>query len=144
MASPSKVSLILCASFVALFVSAKTNAQSADDGFDLKLSTIQEDVRVITVQPDGKILIGGEFATVLGVPRSGMARMARSTAFLTLISFIPRPGTRPFWLLLCRQMVKLLWAAHLLPPEGSRDMASLAWIQLPEQPIRGILIRIVP
>ncbi len=75
MASPSKVSLILCASFVALFVSAKTNAQSADDGFDLKLSTIQEDVRVITVQPDGKILIGGEFATVLGVPRSGMARI---------------------------------------------------------------------
>ena len=57
------------------YLAANLRGQSANDGFDLGLSTIKEDVQVIVVQPDGKILIGGEFATVLGVSRSGMARI---------------------------------------------------------------------
>ena len=47
-------------------------AQSALDGFDPNANGT---IRVIVVQPDGKILIGGNFSTVLGVTRNHIARL---------------------------------------------------------------------
>jgi uncharacterized delta-60 repeat protein len=46
--------------------------QSALDGFDPNANGT---VRVVVVQPDGKILIGGDFTTVLGVARNRIARL---------------------------------------------------------------------
>src|SRR5262245_38262236 len=59
------LSLALLASGV-----ATTHGQSALDGFDPNADGV---VRVVVVQPDGKILLGGEFTTVLGVARSRRA-----------------------------------------------------------------------
>ena len=56
-----------------LFMADHTQAQSASDGFDPNVNGIT--IRVIVVQPDGKILIGGDFTTVLGVARSNIARL---------------------------------------------------------------------
>src|SRR5476651_1094456 len=47
-------------------------AQSALDGFD---PNTNGSVTIVVVQPDGKILIGGSFTTVLGVARNNMARL---------------------------------------------------------------------
>jgi uncharacterized delta-60 repeat protein len=41
----------------------------------LNLSTVGSVVYAIAVQPNGKILIGGSFTTVLGVPRNNIARL---------------------------------------------------------------------
>ena len=41
----------------------------------LDLSTVGSYVTATAVQPDGKILIGGEFSTVLGVTRNNIARL---------------------------------------------------------------------
>ena len=41
----------------------------------LDLSTVGNYVLATAVQPDGKILIGGRFTTVLGVPRNNIARL---------------------------------------------------------------------
>ncbi len=49
-----------------------TNAQSALDGFD---PNANNPVRVVVVQPDGKILIGGDFTMVQGVTRNRIARL---------------------------------------------------------------------
>src|SRR5947209_6706449 len=46
--------------------------QSALDGFD---PNANGNVYVVVVQPDGKILIGGTFTTVLGVARNNIARL---------------------------------------------------------------------
>src|SRR5438445_7875401 len=46
--------------------------QSALDGFDPNANGI---VYVVVVQPDGKILIGGNFTTVAGVTRNHIARL---------------------------------------------------------------------
>src|SRR5688572_21772782 len=51
---------------------AAAHGQSALDGFDPNADGV---VRVVVVQPDGKILIGGDFTTVLGVARSRIARL---------------------------------------------------------------------
>jgi hypothetical protein len=53
---------------------AAVRGQSALDGFDPNASG---EVLATGVQPDGKILIGGVFTTVLGV--AGLSRWARST-----------------------------------------------------------------
>ena len=60
-----------------LLVAAETRAQSALDGFDPKAN---DTVRVVVVQPDGKILIGGRFTTLspnggAAVPRNHIARL---------------------------------------------------------------------
>ena len=47
-------------------------AQSALDGFDPNANGW---VCAVVVQPDGKILIGGDFTTVLGVARNRIARL---------------------------------------------------------------------
>src|ERR1043166_1644149 len=48
------------------------HAQSALDGFDPNANGT---IWVIVVQPDGKILIGGDFTSVLGVARNRIARL---------------------------------------------------------------------
>src|SRR5437870_13692092 len=51
---------------------AAVRGQSALDGFDPNANGT---VNVVVVQPDGKILIGGAFTTVLGVARNNIARL---------------------------------------------------------------------
>src|SRR5438309_5112036 len=51
---------------------AAVRGQSALDGFD---PNADNNVYVVVVQPDGKILIGGTFTTVLGVARNKIARL---------------------------------------------------------------------
>ena len=46
--------------------------QSALDGFDPNANGI---VHAVVVQPDGKILVGGDFKSVLGTERNGIARL---------------------------------------------------------------------
>jgi uncharacterized delta-60 repeat protein len=60
--------LLLC---LACFTGA-TQAQSALDGFDPNANGT---VNVVVLQPDGKILIGGAFTAIGGVPRSRIARL---------------------------------------------------------------------
>src|SRR5207244_10233316 len=51
---------------------AAVRGQSALDGFDPNANGT---VSVVVVQPDGKILIGGLFSTVLAVARNNIARL---------------------------------------------------------------------
>src|SRR5580704_13556457 len=68
-----KAALILFSVAVLLAgVAAAVRGQSALDGFDPNANGA---VRVVVAQPDGKILIGGEFTTVLGVTRNHIARL---------------------------------------------------------------------
>ena len=57
-----------------LFGTAAAHAQSAFDGFDPNANA---QVRVVVVQPDGKILIGGDFTTLAGgtITRNYIARL---------------------------------------------------------------------
>ena len=66
--------LILAASVPLLLtlIAGKARGQSALDGFDPQASST---VGSIAVQRDGKILLGGVFNQVLGVPRNGIARL---------------------------------------------------------------------
>ena len=59
---------------LAMCMAGMTYGQSALDGFDPQATST---VHAIAVQPDGKILLGGEFNQVLGVPRNGIARLNR-------------------------------------------------------------------
>jgi hypothetical protein len=52
---------------------AAVRGQSALDGFD---PNANGPVYSVVVQPDGKILIGGSFTTVLGVARNNIARLS--------------------------------------------------------------------
>jgi len=67
--------LALCALIISVFIftfNQTAAAQSALDGFD---PNADGQVNAIVVQPDGKILIGGNFTTVLGVTRNRIARL---------------------------------------------------------------------
>src|ERR1700730_1674839 len=55
-----------------LFVAREVRGQSALDGFD---PNANDTVRVVVVQPDGKILIGGRFTSVSGVAGNYIARL---------------------------------------------------------------------
>ena len=57
---------------IALLLATSVRGQSALDGFDPNVNGV---VYVVVVQPDGKILTGGSFTTVLGVPRNNIARL---------------------------------------------------------------------
>ena len=46
-----------------------------DQSLNLNLNTVGTSVTAIAIQPDGKILIGGAFNTVLGVARKNIARL---------------------------------------------------------------------
>ena len=51
-----------------------TAAQAALDGFNPNANNY---IRAIVVQPDGKIIIGGDFTSVLGTTRNYIARLER-------------------------------------------------------------------
>jgi beta-propeller uncharacterized protein DUF5122 len=55
-----------------LLLTAAVRGQSALDGFDPNANGA---VLVVVAQPDGKILVGGSFTTVLGVARNNIARL---------------------------------------------------------------------
>ncbi|MGI8786685.1 MAG: delta-60 repeat domain-containing protein [Pyrinomonadaceae bacterium] len=63
-------SIAIFALFV--YLTPIAQAQSALDGFDPNANGL---VRLIVVQPDGKIIIGGGFTTILGVVRNRIARL---------------------------------------------------------------------
>src|SRR5450432_1591993 len=68
-----KAALLLFSVAVLLGSGAATvRGQSALDGFD---PNANGPVYFVVVQPDGKILIGGSFTTVLGVARNNIARL---------------------------------------------------------------------
>src|SRR5437870_1172537 len=63
---------------LALAGGAAVRGQSALDGFDPNADGL---VRVVVVQPDGKILIGGVFTSIVGQPRNRIARLNATTGF---------------------------------------------------------------
>jgi uncharacterized delta-60 repeat protein len=64
--------LVRVAAILLLFLAVQVRAQSALDGFKPSVNIW---VYVVVVQPDGKILIGGEFTSVGGVARNHIARL---------------------------------------------------------------------
>ena len=56
-----KIALILFSVVLLLAAAATVRGQSALDGFDPNANGV---IRVIVVQPDGKILLGGDFTTL--------------------------------------------------------------------------------
>src|SRR5436853_6235113 len=70
--SSARFSLMALVSLALAGGAAAVRGQSALDGFD---PNANNSVRVAVVQPDGKILIGGAFTTVLGVARNNIARL---------------------------------------------------------------------
>src|SRR2546429_9734266 len=78
MRTTSKATLLLFSFTVLLAASVTTmRGQSALDGFDPNANGL---VRVVVVQPDGKILIGGDFTTLspnggAAVTRNQIARL---------------------------------------------------------------------
>ena len=72
-AAPKKaVSVLFSVALLLAGGACALRGQSALDGFDPNASGL---VRVVVVQPDGKILIGGDFTNVLGVARNRIARL---------------------------------------------------------------------
>ena len=63
---------VLTFCFLAGLSASRVSAQSALDGFNPNANST---VRAVAVQPDGKILISGEFTTVMGVARNRIARL---------------------------------------------------------------------
>jgi uncharacterized delta-60 repeat protein len=68
-----KLPIAVAALVMELFLADQARGQSALDGFDPNANGIT--IRVIVVQPDGKILIGGDFTSVQGVARNNIARL---------------------------------------------------------------------
>jgi uncharacterized delta-60 repeat protein len=84
----SRKFLVLCVAVVLAGVASTVHGQSALDGFDPNANGT---VQVVVVQPDGKILIGGDFTTLS--PNGGAAvtrnRIARLNPDGTLDAFNP-------------------------------------------------------
>ena len=68
--------------------SADYGAVGAADGFDPNVNSL---VHAIAVQPDGKILIGGEFTIVGGEPRLGLARLNPDGSLDSFVANVSRP-----------------------------------------------------
>lgn len=67
---------------------ARLNANGTlDAGFQAAGPGLDGNARALVVQPDGKILVGGDFMTAQGQPRQGLARLLPSGALDT--GFIP-------------------------------------------------------
>ncbi|MBK8465170.1 MAG: hypothetical protein IPL32_05005 [Chloracidobacterium sp.] len=67
-----KFYVVTLAIFLMLNLALAARAQSALDGFEPNANGI---VQVVVVQPDGKILIGGDFTVVKGISRNRIARL---------------------------------------------------------------------
>ena len=61
-----------CAAFTATAAALFAQTPSAADGFD---PDVDGNVFAIVTQADGKLVIGGQFATVRGVERHNLARL---------------------------------------------------------------------
>src|SRR5438105_4383909 len=70
--SSARLSLMVFVGLALAGGGAAVRGQSALDGFD---PNANGNVSSIAVQADGKILIGGDFTTVLGVARNRIARL---------------------------------------------------------------------
>src|SRR5262245_28315265 len=70
MNTPMLSTTFLIAAFVAFAHHAR--GQNVEDGFD---PNVNGRVRAVAIQPDGKVIIGGEFSAVGGTPRSHIARV---------------------------------------------------------------------
>jgi uncharacterized delta-60 repeat protein len=88
-----------------LLIGALSNDSSAAPGdLDLSFDTgsgingpvLTIPVRTMVIQPDGKILIGGEFTTVKGLVRTNLARLnADGSGDSNFLAGIPLPGGQP-------------------------------------------------
>ena len=67
---------------------------SIDSSFNLHTNEVNDSVRAIVVQPDGKIIIGGDFTMVHGVARNRIARLLSDGSLDT--SFDPGSGADNF------------------------------------------------
>ena len=72
------------------FIARLSNDGSLDTGFDTG-SGADNDVYTTTLQPDGKIIIGGNFASYNGTPRQNIARL--NTDGSLDAAFVPGTGT---------------------------------------------------
>ncbi len=68
---PASARLVLFLAVIQLLGSSSSRAQTADS-FDPQPDG---EVHALALQPDGKILVGGEFTTIGGVARRGLARL---------------------------------------------------------------------
>ena len=68
----SKLSSLFLSLAIIVCFTAAARAQSALDGFDPNANSV---VQIVVVQPDGKILIGGDFTIVQGISRNRIARL---------------------------------------------------------------------
>jgi uncharacterized delta-60 repeat protein len=82
-----KVALFTFTSVALIGWTASARAQSADNTLDLGLAG--NAIHATAVQPDGKILVGGEFTNVLGVSRNNLVRL--NTDGTLDIAFNPNP-----------------------------------------------------
>jgi uncharacterized delta-60 repeat protein len=64
--------LILCAALVAIVTGLFAQSPSAADGFD---PNVDGTVYSLLTQPDGRIIVGGQFSSVRGSPRNNLARL---------------------------------------------------------------------
>ncbi|WP_414662592.1 hypothetical protein [Horticoccus sp. 23ND18S-11] len=64
--------LCFCASLIASAAALFAQSPSSIDGFDPDVDGV---VLSLVLQPDGKVLVAGQFSTVRGVPRSNLARL---------------------------------------------------------------------
>ena len=70
--SPKQAALLLFSVVIMLASgAASVRGQSALDGFDPNANGM---VQIVVVQPDGKILIGGDFTILQGIARNRIAR----------------------------------------------------------------------
>ena len=76
---------------LAMCMAGMTYGQSALDGFDPQATS---NVHTIALQRDGKILLGGGFNQILGVPRNGIARLNLDGTLDN--TFNPNPAAQSF------------------------------------------------
>ncbi len=80
-------------------------AQTSGDAFD-------QWVRVITIQPDGKILLGGLFTKLNGAPRQGIVRLNSDGTLDTGFAVITMTGSNFF------SSLPGIWANLFVQPDG--------------------------
>ena len=108
---------------VTIALAAATSAlrgQSALDGFDPNANGV---VRIVVVQPDGKILIGGYFTTLApmgsGVTRNHIARLNPDGTLDTAFNPNARNPIRFVTQSRCRRTARFWWA-EILPALADR------------------------
>src|SRR3954468_21191776 len=94
----SKLSTILTALLLtaAALFSVALRAQSPLDGFDPGYGA-SESVHAVAVQPDGKVLIGGQFTVVDGHQHIGVARLNANGSVDTTLPPQPQPPLAPLF-----------------------------------------------